>query len=73
VRSKFLTKDLHRSIQELLLSITHRVFTGTNPDKPFSAFSVFDGFGDSSNVETKSFRLNTRITGIFDGLRINHN
>ena len=24
-------------------------------------------------VETKSFRLNTRITGIFDGLRINHN
>jgi hypothetical protein len=49
VRSKFLTKDWQRSIQELLLSITHRVFTGMNPDQPFSAFSVFDGFGDSLN------------------------
>jgi hypothetical protein len=49
VRSKFLTKDLQRSIQELLLSIPHRVFTGTNPEQPFSAFSGFDGFGDSSN------------------------
>ena len=49
VRSKFFTKDLHRSIQALLLSTTHLVLTGTNPDKPFSAFSAFEGLGESSN------------------------
>jgi hypothetical protein len=49
VRSKFFTKDLHRSIQALLLSTTHLVLTGTNPDKPFSAFSALEGLGESSN------------------------
>jgi hypothetical protein len=34
VRSKFLTKLLHRSIQAFERSITHRVATGTNPVLP---------------------------------------
>jgi hypothetical protein len=40
VRSKFLTKLLHRSIQALERSITHRVGTGTKPDLPWAAFSL---------------------------------
>jgi hypothetical protein len=49
VLSKFLTKLLHLSIQELLLSITHLALAGTNPDNPLACFSAFKGFGDSSN------------------------
>jgi len=34
VLSKFLTKLLHLSIHELVLSITHRALTGTKPPFP---------------------------------------
>ncbi|HEY9691649.1 MAG TPA: hypothetical protein V6D15_05565 [Oculatellaceae cyanobacterium] len=43
VRSKFLTKLLHRSAQAFDLSITHLAATGTKPDLPVASFSAFDG------------------------------
>jgi len=49
VISKILTILLHLSIQKLLLSITHRALTGTNPAQPFYYFSGCDSFGESSN------------------------
>jgi len=39
VLSWFLMRILHRSIQALDRSITHRVMAGTNPDFPWAAFS----------------------------------
>ncbi len=43
VRSKFLTKLLHRSTQAFERSTTHRTFTGINPDLPWLCF--WDGGG----------------------------
>jgi hypothetical protein len=50
VLSKFLTKLLHLSIQELVLSITHLALTGTKPVFPSFSFWALDGFGDSLNL-----------------------
>ena len=47
VRSKFLTKLLHRSIHALERSIIHRVATGTNPTLPWAAFWALVGLGAS--------------------------
>lgn len=49
VLSKFLTKLLHLSIQELVLSMTHLALTGTKPLCPCFFFSTFEGLGESLN------------------------
>ena len=49
VLSKFLTKLLHLSIQELVLSMTHLALTGTKPLFSCFFFSTFEGLGESLN------------------------
>jgi hypothetical protein len=44
VRSKFLLRILHLSIQAFDRSITHLVIAGTNPDFSDSVLACFDGF-----------------------------
>lgn len=50
VRSKFLLRILHLSIQVFERSTSHLATAGTNPDFPCAAFSCFEGLVESSNL-----------------------
>jgi hypothetical protein len=50
VRSKFLLKILHLSIQAFERSTTRLAIAGTNPDFPWASFSYFEGLVESSNL-----------------------